>query len=379
MSEGLGANAGLIGQAESRAALLTPALVLDLDALEANIAAMAAWADGHGLRLRPHGKSHKSPEIARRQAAAGAVGICCASLREAQVMAAARLPGILITTPLAPAKAPLVAALGREGADIACVVDHPDLAEAYLAAAEGAGTTLKLFVDLDPGVGRTGVLTAEAAIDLAGRIAAHPYGEYAGLQGYMGNLQHVDDLAERAEKLIQPTAGLRAVVAALGKANLPPAIVTGGGTGTHRLDAGHGTLGELQAGSYLFMDVQYLSVEQSADGGQPYRPALFVQASVVNVNHPRYAVTDAGLKSFATDGPAPLLAAGAPAGASYRYMGDEHGAVVFADPGDALELGAKVECVVPHCDPNVNLFDHYHVVQGDRLVDIWPVAARGNP
>ena len=170
-----------------------------------------------------------------------------------------------------------------------------------------------------------------------------------------------------------------AVVAALGKANLPPAIVTGGGTGTHRLDAGHGTLGELQAGSYLFMDVQYLSVEQSADGGQPYRPALFVQASVVNVNHPRYAVTDAGLKSFATDGPAPLLAAGAPAGASYRYMGDEHGAVVFADPGDALELGAKVECVVPHCDPNVNLFDHYHVVQGDRLVDIWPVAARGNP
>jgi len=105
---------------------------------------------------------------------------------------------------------------------------------------------------------------------------------------------------------------------------------------------------------------------------------LFVQTSVVNINHPGYAVTDAGLKSFATDGPFPIIACGAPAGASYRYMGDEHGAIDYGKASDRLGLGDKVECIAPHCDPNVNLFNHYHVVRGDTLVEIWPVAARGN-
>jgi D-serine deaminase-like pyridoxal phosphate-dependent protein len=357
---------------------LTPALVLDLDALEQNIETMAAWAKAGQHALRPHGKSHKSPHIARLQAEAGAVGLCCASLREAQVMAAHGIAGLLITTPLAPGKAPLVAELAKEGADIAVVADHVDLVAAYGAAATAAGLVLQVFVDLDVGLGRTGTPSAREAVEIAGQITAHPALSYGGVQGYMGHLQHVDDHGQRRAELDQPSGDLQGIVDALIKANLPPAIVSGGGTGTHRLDAEFGTLGEFQVGSYLFMDVQYLSVEQSAADERPYQPSLYVQTSVVNINHPGYAVTDAGLKSFATDGPPPLITQGAPAGATYRYMGDEHGAVDFANTDDHMALGEKVECLVPHCDPNVNLYDDYHVVRGDTLVDIWPVAARGN-
>jgi len=371
-------NAALLGQPGSRQRLQTPALVLDLDALEANLATMAAWAEGNGLALRPHAKSHKSPDIARRQLAAGAAGVCCASLREAEVMAAAGIPGLLITTALAPDKAARVAALAAGGADLACTVDHPELLAAYGAAAEAAGTRLKVVVDLDVGLGRTGTPSADDAVTLARQAAAHDSLAYCGVQAYMGHLQHIAQVADRDELLAEPTDKVEAMVEALREANLAPGTVTGGGTGTHRLDAARGALNEMQCGSYVFMDVDYDAVAQP-DGARPYTNALFVQTSVVNVNHPGYAVTDAGLKSFATDGPLPVIARGAPDGASYRYMGDEHGAVVFAGQDERLALGDRVECVVPHCDPNVNLFDHYHVIRGDALVEIWPVAARGNP
>ncbi len=371
-------NHRLIGQPHSRWELLTPALVLDLDALERNIAAMAAWAKAGGHALRPHGKSHKSPHIARLQAEAGAVGLCCASLREAQVMAGEGIRGLLITTPLAPRKAPLVTALVAAGGDVAVVADHVELVGAYGAAAAADRVVLPVFVDLDVGLGRTGTPSAQVAVELAGLITAHPALHYAGVQGYMGHLQHVDDHGERRALLERPSGDLRDIVDALIKANLPPQIVSGGGTGTHRMDADLGTIGEFQVGSYLFMDVQYITVQQGESGERPYEPSLYVQTSVVNINHPNYAVTDAGLKSFATDGPPPLIAQGAPAEASYRYMGDEHGAIDFEHSVDRLALGDKVECLVPHCDPNVNLFDSYHLVRGEVLVDIWPVAARGN-
>ncbi|MBT4486676.1 MAG: DSD1 family PLP-dependent enzyme, partial [Rhodospirillaceae bacterium] len=261
---------------------------------------------------------------------------------------------------------------------VAVVADHADLVTAYGAAATAAGIELEVFVDLDVGLGRTGTPSAQVAIELAGQISAHPALKYGGVQGYMGHLQHVDDHGERRQRLNSDTDDLQSKVDALIKANLPPAVVTGGGTGTHRMDGENGAFSEFQVGSYLFMDVQYLTVQQSADGAQPYGTALFVQTSVVNINHPSYAVTDAGLKSFATDGPFPIIARGAPQGATYRYMGDEHGAIDFADAADSLDLGTKIECITPHCDPNVNLFNCYHVVRGDTLVDIWPVAARGN-
>ena len=186
-----GPNAALIGQSGSRWQLQTPALILDLDAFEGNIAAMAAWARDTGVNLRPHGKSHKSPEIARRQVAAGAVGICCANVHEAEAMSAAGLPGILITTPTAPAKAARVAAIAKASPDFACVVDHLEQVDALEAAAKAAGTKIRLLVDLDTGLGRTGVTRTSDAVTLAQRIAASDALTYDGVQGYTGHLQHI--------------------------------------------------------------------------------------------------------------------------------------------------------------------------------------------
>lgn len=379
MATALGPNAELIGRPGSRWQLQTPALILDLEPFEANIVAMAAWAEAGGVDLRPHGKSHKSPEIARRQIAAGAIGICCANVHEAEAMSAAGLPGILITTPTAPVKAARIAAIAKASPDLACVVDHPAQIEALDAAAMATGASIRVLVDLDTGLGRTGVTETADAVALARQIADCDGLTYVGVQGYTGHLQHVEDLGQRRARLGEPTIRLESFVLALKDANLNPGIVTGGGTGTHRLDQRLGLIGEMQVGSYVFMDVQYNAVAIDDGDARPYRTSLYVQTSVINVNHPGYAVTDAGLKSFATDGPAPVIARGAPADATYRYKGDEHGAIYFANDGDAMELGARIECVTPHCDPNVNLYDVYHVVRGDDLVDIWPVAGRGNP
>lgn len=372
-------NSPLIGRPGSRWRLQTPALVLDLAAFTHNVEAMAAWAREHGMTLRPHAKSHKSVEIARRQVAAGAVGACCATVREAEALAGAGIPGLLITTPVSLSKLPRVAALAADGADIACVADSLDYVAALDGAARAAGATVKAMVDLDPGTGRTGATSTDAALAVVRAIMAAPGLEYAGVQSYAGHLQHIDDTGERTAGMQGPLERLNACVAALREANLPPAAITGGGTGSHRLEPGRSPYTELQVGSYIFMDAQYDTVVLSTEAAHPYRNALFVQASVINVNHPGYAVTDAGLKSFATDGPKPVLRRGAPPGASYAYKGDEHGAVMFAHDGDRLGLGARVECIVPHCDPNVNLYDCYHVVDGDELVAIWPVDARGNP
>ena len=372
-------NTPLIGQPGARWRLQTPALVLDLAAFSRNLETMASWAREQGLGLRPHAKSHKCAEIARRQVAAGALGACCATVREAEVLAAAGIPGLLITTPMSLSKLHRVAALAAQGADIACVVDNLDYVAALAQAARAAGVTVRAVVDLDPGTGRTGVTSTAQALAVTRAVMAAPELEYAGVQAYAGHLQHIDDLGERSERMQGPVDVLEGFVAALREANLPPAAITGGGTGSHRLEPGRAPYTELQVGSYIFMDAQYDTVQLTAETAHPYENSLFVQASVVNVNHPAYAVTDAGLKSFATDGPMPVLARGAPAGASYAYKGDEHGAVMFAKPGDRMGLGARVECIVPHCDPNVNLFDVYHVVEGDKLVDIWPIGARGNP
>jgi D-serine deaminase-like pyridoxal phosphate-dependent protein len=376
----MGPNQHLVGEENSRQKLMTPALVIDIEAAEQNIATMATWAADGQLRLRPHAKSHKSPDIAKRQIAAGAVGQCCASILEAEVLAAAGIPGLLITTAMAPNKAGRLAALRAGGADVTAVVDSVPLFNAYAAAAEAAGTVLPIMIDLDVGLGRTGTSDPNEAVEIARLASAHDSTEYTGVQGYMGHLQHIQMIEDRRSQLVPPTDALAAHVQALREANLAPGVVTGGGTGTHRLDAEKAVLGEIQAGSYVFMDVDYNVVDQTPDGTPIFASALFVQCSVVNVNHPEYAVTDAGLKSFATDGPLPEIARGAPDGSSYRYKGDEHGAIFYPDGvRNALDLGAKAECVVPHCDPNVNLFDHYHVVRGETLVDIWPVAARGNP
>ena len=369
----------LIDQQGSRRDLNTPVLVVDLDALNRNIATMAAFARGQGVQLRPHAKTHKSPDIAKLQMAAGAIGLCCAKIGEAEVMAENGVTiGLHITSPVVSpnAIARLIALNGRTQ-DLMCVVDNPDNVAAIGQAARDAGKVLKLIIDIDPGIRRTGVSTPAAALAVLRAIEAEPALQYTGVQCYTGLQQHMADFKERAGSVQDCAALMRTIIAALTEAGAPPAIVTGGGTGTHRIDPGLGLFTELQVGSYVFMDSQYLACDLTGDAdGSPFETSLMIDARVVSANTPGMATVDAGFKAFATDAEPPLVLAGAGAGARYFFMGDEHGAILLPE-GGALALSDIVTMSAPHCDPTVNLYDTYHVVQGDTLRALWPVAARG--
>jgi D-serine deaminase-like pyridoxal phosphate-dependent protein len=380
----LGPNEPLIGKPGSRALLDTPALCVDLDAMERNIASMAEFCRGRGIALRPHAKTHKSVKIAERQIAAGAIGLCCATIGEAEVMVAGGIKGVHVTSPqVTPSKIARVATLNlaeRDGFSV--VVDHPQNLADLAAAASASGKVLDVLVDFSAGHHRTGAATEEDAIVLAQAVQDAAGLRLAGLQSYSGNLQHIADRVERQEKAKQRLAVLAGLVGQLRAAGLALPIVTGSGTGTHDFDAEAKIFTELQAGSYVFMDVEYIRALTDGRNALPFETSLFVQTAVVSVASARlpggYVTTDAGLKCFATEGPAPEVMSGGPPGATYAYAGDEHGRLFFT-PGTAPvpALGERVELVTPHCDPTVNLHDFYHLVRGDTLVDIWPVDARG--
>jgi D-serine deaminase-like pyridoxal phosphate-dependent protein len=232
---------------------------------------------------------------------------------------------------------------------------------------------MDVIVDFDFGMGRTGCVEIQDAVFLAQQISANPSLRFRGIQAYWGHLQQVTPMTER-----QRTAGvqherLRAVIGALASAGLKPEIVSGAGTGTHAIDGKSGLFTELQPGSFLFMDSCYgPSLASGADN--PFAASLFVAASVVSANVPGRVIVNAGFKAFATDSGKPEPRRGAPAGATYRFMGDEHGAVEFT--GQAPALGATIEFLTSHCDPTVNLHAAYQVVRGDGIVDVWPIRAR---
>jgi len=378
MNDDVTLHAHLIGRQGSRADLNTPVLVLDRGALDCNIAAMATLAAAHGVALRPHAKTHKSVDIARRQLAAGACGICCAKIGEAEVMADGGIAGILITSPVAAPRAiERLAALAARAEGLMAVVDHPAVAERTAAALAAAGAGLDVVIDIDPGIARTGVASPDKAVELARTIAGLPALRYRGVQFYCGSQQHIEDFAERRAAIVERTAWLQSVIAALTDAGFAPAIVTGSGTGTHRIDMGLGVFTEYQAGSYVFMDKQYLDCDLTGDGSVPFEVALGVDARVVSANHSGLVTIDAGFKSLSTDGGVAVVRRGAPESAFFAFMGDEHAALIAPDIGRALAPGDPVTLTVPHCDPTVNLYDHIHVVDGDTLVAIWPVGARG--
>lgn len=378
MSDDLTLHNHLIGRQGSRADLNTPALILDVDALDRNIAHMAGLAAARGVALRPHAKTHKSVDIAKRQIAAGAVGVCCAKIGEAEVLAGGGIAGLLITSPVAaPHAIERLAALATRAEGLMATVDHPEVAARIDAALAAAGARLDVIIDIDPGIARTGVASPAAAVALAQAIATLPNLDYRGVQFYCGSQQHIEDYAERRAAIVERTAYLNAVIAALTAAGFAPPIATGSGTGTHHIDLELGTFTELQAGSYVFMDKQYLDCDLTGGGDPPFEVSLAVDARVVSANHSGLVTIDAGFKSLSTDGGVAVVRRGAPETAFFAFMGDEHAALIAPDIGTLLQPGDAVSLTVPHCDPTVNLYDHYHVVADDSLVAIWPVSARG--
>ncbi|HEX5080206.1 MAG TPA: DSD1 family PLP-dependent enzyme [Geminicoccaceae bacterium] len=377
MHPSLAFNHSLLGQAGSRRRLDTPALVLDLDAFDHNVATMAALARERGIGLRPHAKTHKSIAIGRRQMEAGAVGLCCAKLGEAEALAAGGLDRLLLTSPvLGEDKIRRLLALNATTEDLAVVVDDAGNAKELADAAVAAGQVLSVLIVADVGSHRFGVTSEAAAVEIGRLIAGRPSLRFRGVQGYAGHVQHIEDYRERREQSHAAVARLGRIRDALAEAGSPSEIVTGSGTGSHDFDHELGIMTDLQVGSYIFCDVQYDQVVMNPDNPRPFRRSLFVHTRVVSANQSGFVTTDAGSKSFAMDGPPPVIVAGAPEGATYGRFGDEFGRANLPDGGN-LARGTLIVCEVPHCDPTVNLYDHYHCVRGNVLVDLWPVDARG--
>ncbi len=378
MMSSLGPNRHLVGRdaAIVERELSTPALMVDLDAFEANLAKMAELIGRAGRKVRPHAKAHKSSHVGKLQLDAGAVGLCCATVREAEVLADAGLPGLLVTTPVVtPSMAARLALAAEKADDFLVVVDSLTGVETFAAHARRE-KPIGILIDIDMGLGRDGLVDPAEAVALARRITELPELRYRGVQAYYGHLQHVKTLADRHARVAEQWTNLSRFLEALSDAGFAPEIISGGGTGTHHLDLEHGPFTEIQPGSYLFMDKQYGEVD-IAPGGSPFLTSLSVAARVVSVAQPDRVIVDAGSKALSTDyGPA-LVVSGAPEGSTYQFMGDEHGAIRVPEGASRPPLGGIVGLMAPHCDPTANLHDRFHVMRGGRLVDIWPIEARG--
>lgn len=363
----------LIGQPGSREQIPTPAAVLDLDAFDRNVAKMTRRAAAAGLALRPHSKSHKCATLAHRQISAGAVGICCAKLAEAEAMAAAGVGAILVTSPVAGAlSARRAANLAAALPDFRIVVDHLD-GVAELAAA--AVSPIQVLIDVDPGLGRTGVHDAEQAASVARAISAQPSLRLIGVQCYGGQWQHIKGENERAAAVADGMARLQTILAAIRATGATFDIVTGGGTGSFAADAAQGVLTEVQPGSFAFMDRDYREALTSDSDGA-FEQSLTIATTVITDNHPQWVTVDGGLKAFSTDGPLPEPVTPKVACSQFRFFGDEHG-LLMRPEGQPLLRGERILFAPGHIDPTLDRYDLLHLVQDDVLVDIARIEARG--
>ncbi len=357
--------------------LPTPALLLDLDAFDRNVARMVDHCRHKGLALRPHGKTHKCPVIARRLIAAGAVGSCVAKLSEAEVFADHGVTGLLVCTPvIGDGKIQRAVNLSARHPGTLWVVDDADNIRALGAAAAARGVVLQIVIELC--VGRKGGAQPGApALALAELITSMGHLRFAGLQAYAGHASHVVGHAERARVSREALAAAVATRHLCDQHGVPCPLLTGGSTGTYDIDSEIPGLSELQPGSFIFMDLDYRRV-----GGRhgaiydDFQAALSVLATVVSKPSADTAILDAGWKAVASDRPFGPEVKGLP-GATYSWAGDEHGRLTLEGAARDLRVGDRVELFTPHCDPTVNLHHRIWGLRGGRVVEELPVAAQG--
>jgi D-serine deaminase-like pyridoxal phosphate-dependent protein len=354
----------------------TPALLLDLGAFERNLVRMARAVAEAGVRLRPHSKSHKCPLIALRQMAHGGVGVCCQKVGEAEAMVHGGVPDVLITNEIVGAKKLARLAALATHARVGVCADNPENVAALSQAAVAYGVTLPVLVEVNVGADRCGVEPGEPALRLAAQIGAAPGLRFGGLQAYQGRAQHIREFAKRREAIEAAAEKIRRTAELLRQAGLPCESITGAGTGTYRFEAATGLWNEIQSGSYIFMDVDYLKNLQ-ADGtqGGEFEPSLFILATVMSCPTTDWVVVDAGHKALSVDAGMPWVV-GMP-DVEYIRAADEHGKLTLKEPGRKLPLGTKLRLIPGHCDPTVNLYDWYVGYRGDRVEALWPIAARG--
>ena len=348
--------------------VLTPALVVDVNALERNIRKMAAFFASRRCQLRPHFKAHKTPEIARRQLAAGScIGLTCATVFEAEI-AAPLCDDILIANQVVGADScRRVAALARR-VRMTGAIDSTIGLDAISLAARAAGATVGALVEVNVGQNRCGVAPGASAVALGTVAAAAPGVTLRGLMGYEG---HAVGIADRRERETAVGASMRQLLATkrmFDEAGLATMTVSAGGTGSFDIGGAMDGITEIQAGSYALMDTDYSRLDLS------FEPALFVLGTVISRPAPERCVADCGHKSCTKDHGHPSVK-DLP-GASVLALNDEH-AIIALPPGCALAVGDRLQLLPSHVDPTMNLHDVVYALDGDNVVGAWPIAARG--
>jgi D-serine deaminase-like pyridoxal phosphate-dependent protein len=348
----------------------TPALILDLDAFEKNIATLQKALAGKKVRVRAHAKTHKCPEIARRQIAAGAVGVCCQKVSEAEALVEGGVEDVLISNEVVGAqKIARLAELSRR-ARIGICVDNLE----NVLQLEKSGAKLDVYVELEVGMRRCGIAPGEPAVELAKSIARSSHLRFGGLQAYHGRAQHLRSMEERRSSIGAAAKAVRETKALLDKSGIACPIVTGAGSGTFMFEVESGAWDEIQPGSYIFMDADYARNEWAAPLPR-FEHALFVLGTVMSRPAPNIAILDAGLKASSVDSGMPSV--WKRPGLAYTRASDEHGVVEIGAGTAAPVLGDKLLLVPGHCDPTVNLYDWYVCVRNGIVEALWPITARG--
>lgn len=357
----------------------TPCLVIDEAILEKNIRTMQGHASKFGKQLRPHAKTHKCSRIARKQVEAGCTGICVAKVSEAEVLVKQEFHGVLITSPVVTEKKieQLMACLVHDR-ELNVVVDNPENARNLNEAARKRGLTLNVLVDLDPGKGRTGI-SFKDGLALGQLIEKFPSLRLRGIQCYAGHVQHISSFEERNRASLDCMNQAAEIVRQFRRAGLPCEIFTGSGTGTYEIDCRIPELTDMEVGSYLLMDAEYLSIGSSQNlvRFENFPPSLTLLTTVISSNRKDFVTVDAGLKALYHDGATPYVLNPAGKDMVYAWVGDEHGRIELQSPSVSLKTGDVLELVTSHCDPTVNLFDVFYVTRDSMVVDIWTIDMRG--
>jgi 3-hydroxy-D-aspartate aldolase len=344
----------------------TPALVLELESFERNLLTLKKAA-GDRVRVRPHAKTHKCPEVAKRQIALGAVGMCCQKVSEAEAMVEGGVADVLISNEVVGAqKLARLAELSRR-ARLGICVDNP----ANLRDIAGTGARLDVYVELEVGMRRCGVAPGEPAVALAREVGKYPNLRFAGLQAYHGRAQHLRTMEERHAVIETAAQHVSHTKKRLEKAGIACPTVTGAGSGTFMFEVEAGVWDEIQPGSYAFMDADYARNEWAAPLPR-FEHSLFVYTTVMSRPSDRMAIVDAGLKASSVDSGLPEV--WQRPGLAYTHASDEHG---WVEGAAVPALGEKMLLVPGHCDPTINLYDWYVCVRRGVVEALWPITARG--
>jgi D-serine deaminase-like pyridoxal phosphate-dependent protein len=356
----------------------TPALCVDLDRFEQNIAAMHTRLTAMHVASRPHGKSHKCPAIARLQLAGGSIGICAAKLGEAEVFSANGIESILMTTSnVSPGKIRRAMALRKTNPRFIQAVDYPQNARDLNDAAKEAGVVADVVVDVAIGT-RSGIPGGAQAVALGQLVDTLPNLVLRGIISYDGSAQHIKGFKNRLDQTLKRFEPSLDTFEQFSRSGLNTEIFSGGGTGTYNiLPRASAHITDVQVGSYVFMDCQYLEIggESNDEIYSDFAPSLTILTTVLNTYFEKSITTDAGAKALTLNRPGPWVIG--EKGFAYNAGSDEFGVITYEKAEKAYKVGDKLELIAPHCDPVVNEYDQMYAIRNDRVEAVWPILARG--